>query len=250
MKKILLFIVFISYSSIWAQEANLFSVTLNHNAISVKDVNRSVMFYKTVLHLEEITNRTEKEGIRWMSLGEGKELHLISLLKEPVTINKAIHFALTTTNFDAFVKTFPDRYQSYLANNTSSKDIASYVTAYNKNKLVNLILEQSLIPSWILNQDLYQKAINVQAELMMSANSEKVRSDAANSLLTHLKPPEVQKVELDIGVKKDGVMDDLKNVLTELALKQQQYIAAGITQISDVTQQRLVRVVEHDSSPT
>jgi hypothetical protein len=154
------------------------------------------------------------------------------------------------SNIDAFVKTFPDRYQSYLANGTSSKDIASYVTAYNKNKLVNLILEQSLIPSWILNQDLYQKAINVQAELMMSANSEKVRSDAANSLLTHLKPPEVQKVELDIGIKKDGVMDDLKNVLTELALKQQQYIAAGITQISDVTQQRLVRVVEHDSIST
>ena len=167
-----------------------------------------------------------------------------------LAVNYCSHKIMGASNIDAFVKTFPDRYQSYLANGTSSKDIASYVTAYNKNKLVNLILEQSLIPSWILNQDLYQKAINVQAELMMSANSEKVRSDAANSLLTHLKPPEVQKVELDIGVKKDGVMDDLKNVLTELALKQQQYIAAGITQISDVTQQRLVRVVEHDSSPT
>lgn len=45
------------------------------------------------------------EGIRWFSLGEGKELHLISFLKEPVTINKAVHFALTTTNFEAFVKT-------------------------------------------------------------------------------------------------------------------------------------------------
>ena len=161
------------------------------------------------------------------------------------------HKIMGASNIDAFVKTFPDRYQSYLANNTSSKDIASYVTAYNKNKLVNLILEQSLIPSWILNQDLYQKAINVQAGLMMDDTvSHKVRSDAANSLLIHLKPPEVQKVELDIGIKKDGVMDDLKNVLTELALKQQQYIAAGITQISDVTQQRLVRVVEHDSIPT
>jgi len=161
------------------------------------------------------------------------------------------HKIMGASNIDAFVKTFPDRYQSYLANGTSSKDIASYVTAYNKNKLVNLILEQSLIPSWILNQDLYQKAINVQAGLMMDDTvSHKVRSDAANSLLIHLKPPEVQKVELDIGIKKDGVMDDLKSVLTELALKQQQYIAAGITQISDVTQQRLVRVVEHDSSPT
>ncbi len=159
------------------------------------------------------------------------------------------HKIMGASNIDAFVKTFPDRYQSYLANGTSSKDIASYVTAYNKNKLVNLILEQSLIPSWILNQDLYQKAINVQAGLMMDDTvSHKVRSDAANSLLTHLKPPEVQKVELDIGIKKDGAMDDLKHVLTELALKQQQYIAAGITQISDVTQQRLVRVVEHDST--
>mgnify|MGYP000095913977 CR=1 FL=1 len=154
------------------------------------------------------------------------------------------------TNTDAYMVTFPDRYQSMLNRGLSSKDMSSIISVYNKSKLVNNILEQSLIPSWILNQDLYQKAINVQAELMMSANSEKVRSDAANSLLTHLKPPEVQKVELDIGIKKDGVMDDLKQVLTELALKQQQYIAAGITQISDVTQQRLVRVVEHDSSPT
>ena len=35
----------------------------------------------------------------------GKELDLISFMKEPVTINKAVHFALTTSNFDAFVKT-------------------------------------------------------------------------------------------------------------------------------------------------
>lgn len=113
MKKILLFIVFISYSSIWAQEATLFSLTLNHNAISVKDVNRSVMFYKSVLHLEEITNRTEKEGIRWMSLGEGKELHLISTIKEPVVINKAVHVAFTTPQFDNFIKVLNEKKITY-----------------------------------------------------------------------------------------------------------------------------------------
>ena len=43
-------------------------------------------------------------------------------------------------------------------------------------------------------------------------------------------------------------MDDLKSVLTELALKQQQYIAAGVTAITDITQQKLVRVIEHDST--
>lgn len=157
------------------------------------------------------------------------------------------HKLMGCTNLEAFIKTFPDRYNSYLANGTSSKDIASYITAYNKNKLVNSIMEQSLIPSWVLNQDLYQKAINIQAELMVSANSEKVRSDAANSLLNHLRPPEVSKVELSVGLKKDSAMEDLKNTLTELALKQQQFIGAGVTQIKDVAQQRLVKVIEHDS---
>lgn len=157
------------------------------------------------------------------------------------------HKLMGSTNLEAFIKTFPDRYNSYLANGTSSKDIASYITAYNKNKLVNSIMEQSLIPSWVLNQDLYQKAINIQAELMVSANSEKVRSDAANSLLNHLRPPEVSKVELSVGLKKDSAMEDLKNTLTELALKQQQFIGAGVTQIKDVAQQKLVKVIEHDS---
>lgn len=157
------------------------------------------------------------------------------------------HKLMGSTNLEAFIKTFPDRYNSYLANGTSSKDIASYITAYNKNKLVNSIMEQSLIPSWVLNQDLYQKAINIQAELMVSANSEKVRSDAANSLLNHLRPPEVSKVELSVGLKKDSAMEDLKSTLTELALKQQQFISAGVTQIKDVAQQKLVKVIEHDS---
>ena len=57
------------------------------------------------MKLQEITNRTKIDGIRWFSLGEGKELHLISVLKENVTINKAVHFALTTPNFDAFIAT-------------------------------------------------------------------------------------------------------------------------------------------------
>src|SRR5690348_2947789 len=96
--------IFVSYN-LMAQETNSFAFNFNHMAISVKDVNRSAEFYKSVLKLEEITNRSKFEGVRWFSLGEGKELHLISIVKEDVTLNKAIHLALTTTNFDAFVKT-------------------------------------------------------------------------------------------------------------------------------------------------
>ena len=98
----LFLIAFTFFGIVKAQNTNF---TFNHIALSVKDVEQSATFYREVLQLQEITNRTKMDGIRWFSLGEGKELHLISLLKEPVTINKAVHFALTTSNFDAFIKT-------------------------------------------------------------------------------------------------------------------------------------------------
>jgi len=85
------------------QENTTINFTFNHLALSVKDVNRSADFYMNILKLPEITNRSKFEGVRWFSIGEGKELHLISMIKTDVTINKAVHLALTTTNFDAFV---------------------------------------------------------------------------------------------------------------------------------------------------
>ena len=150
------------------------------------------------------------------------------------------HKLMGATNIEAYSKTFPDKMQRFAAQGVSAKDIASYVTAYNKSKLVNLIFEQSLIPSYVLNQDLYQKALNVQAELMMSANSEKVRCDAANSLLTHLKMPETQKVELEIGVKEDSAIAALRATTMELARQQRLMLEAGAMNAQEVAHSRLV----------
>ena len=114
MKKIcLLLVAFILSGFLQAQDASTFNFTFNHIALSVKDVDRSADFYKKVLNLNEIMNKTRIEGIRWFSLGEGKELHLISILKEDVAINKAVHFALTTSNFDPFIKTLDEMKISY-----------------------------------------------------------------------------------------------------------------------------------------
>lgn len=137
------------------------------------------------------------------------------------------HKLMGATNIEAYTKTFPDKYDRFVQQGVQPKDIASYVTAYNKSKLVNLIFEQTLIPSYVLNQDLYQKALNVQAELMVSAHSEKVRTDAANSLLTHLKMPETQKVELEIGVKEDSSIALLRQATLELARHQRLSMEAG-----------------------
>lgn len=151
------------------------------------------------------------------------------------------HKLMGCTNIDAYTKTFPDKYQRFLATGVAAKDIASYVTAYNKSKLVNLIFEQTLIPHYVLNQDLYQKALNVQAELMVSAKSEKVRSDAAAHLLQALKMPEVTKVELDIGVKEDGSISALRRATQELAEAQRLAIAAGASSAQEIAHSRVVQ---------
>lgn len=150
------------------------------------------------------------------------------------------HKLMGCTNIEAYTKTFPDKYQRFVQQGVSSKDIASYVTAYNKSKLVNLIFEQTLIPSYVLNQDLYQKALNVQAELMTTANSEKVRCDAANSLLTHLKMPETQKVELDIGIKEDSSIAALRATTLELARQQRLMVESGAMNAQEIAHGKLV----------
>ena len=101
--KIIILIATALTFSILLHAQDTFNFTFNHIALSVKDVQASAEFYKKVLQLKEITNRTGNDARRWLSLGEDKELHLISDLNEPVTINKAVHLALTTKNFDAFV---------------------------------------------------------------------------------------------------------------------------------------------------
>ena len=154
------------------------------------------------------------------------------------------HKLMGSTNIDAYSKTFPDKMQRFAATGVSSKDIASYVTAYNKSKLVNLIFEQTLIPTYVLNQDLFQRALNVQADLMTNANSEKVRCDAANSLLSHLKMPETQKVELDISVKEDSAIAALRETTLALARQKRLMLEAGAMNAQEVAHSRLIIDVE------
>lgn len=162
-------------------------------------------------------------------------------IQEYINAVRYVSFKLMgCSNIDAYSRTFPDKIQRFSAQGVAAKDVASYVTAYNKSKLVNLIYEQSLIPSYVLNQDLYQKALNVQAELMLTAKSEKVKTDAANSLLTHLKPPEVKKVELEIGTKEDSSIVQLRQATLELAKQQRLMLEAGAANVQEIAHSRVV----------
>jgi lactoylglutathione lyase len=80
------------------------SFVLNHIALSVKNVDASVAFYQKVFQFKEIENTASNSKTRWLSLGEGKQLHLIPRPNLDVTTNKAVHFALSTSNLDDFMK--------------------------------------------------------------------------------------------------------------------------------------------------
>lgn len=145
-------------------------------------------------------------------------------------------------NKDSYARAFPQRYATLLAKGTTDKDISAYVAAYHRGKLVNLIMEQSLVPTWVLNQDLFQKALNVQADLMLNAASEKVRTEAANSLLTHLKKPEPKgDFQVNINTAEISGMREMQATLAELARAQREAIAGGSMKTIDIAASRLVR---------
>lgn len=132
------------------------------------------------------------------------------------------HKVMGKSNLASYIATFPDRHQKMVNAGKPAKDIASIVTAYNKGSLVTKVMERAIVPTWILNQDMFQSALQTQMDLMQdTAVSDKVRCDAANSLLTHLKKPEAHKAELKVEVTglNDG-MAALEASLVKMSQKQ------------------------------
>ena len=76
---------------------------LNHVALHVADVDRSVAFYQCVLRLEPIPRPAFTFPGAWFRLGVDQELHLIGeRTREVVSHNRGNHFALLVDDFDAW----------------------------------------------------------------------------------------------------------------------------------------------------
>ena len=139
----------------------------------------------------------------------------------------------------AYSKVFPDRYQNLVDKGTSASQIASFADNYGKNALITKIMEQTLVPTHILNAGVYQEAINVQADLMQNAKSEMVRQKAAESLITNLKAPDIAKVEIDVNYSND-VIDDLRATTKALAKQQLQMILTGQASAKEVAHSDII----------
>jgi hypothetical protein len=146
---------------------------------------------------------------------------------------------LGDSNTIAYAKVFPDRYQRLVDKNTPMKTISSFSTTYNKGALVHKILERTLVPVHILNMDIHQEAINIQAELMRDAKSETVRQKAAECLIMQLKAPETAKIEVDVNYNNDSI-DELRATTRALAQQQLKLIQSGAVTAEDMAHSDII----------
>lgn len=146
------------------------------------------------------------------------------------------------TQHDAYFKTFPSRYQNLMALGKTPKEISNYVAMFNKGKLVQKIQEQTLTPAWVMNQDMFQAALNTNYQIMMDDDvSPKVRVEAANSLLTHLQKPKEVTPAVNIDLRESSGLSELKKALGQLATQQQQLIEQG-SNTKDIAAQSIIDV--------
>ena len=85
---------------------------------------------------------------------------------------------------------------------------------------------------------------------MRTAESERVRAMAADSILNHLKRPEnIGQAQLSINVNTGSVLDDLQKNMLELVNTQRELIKAGVS-TKEIAEQRIIVDVEPEDSRT
>jgi len=78
-------------------------LTFDHYALRVKNLKSSAHFYKNILQLTEIEDKTKKETRRWFSLGSQTELHLLEGNTDGIHVIQDVHLALSSPNLDALM---------------------------------------------------------------------------------------------------------------------------------------------------
>lgn len=133
---------------------------------------------------------------------------------------------------EAYRRTFPNSnvVKSSFGKPSGSPEyngLQSAATLYRKSKLVVKILAESEVPLYLMFQGYRYKAVQVLADKMMTAKYDRDRINAADKLLLHLKPPEDIKIDLDIGLKTETVVDQYKNAMRMMVEKQKELIKQG-----------------------
>lgn len=152
------------------------------------------------------------------------------------------------SNVTAYRITFPERFARIVeqAKRTKSSEksyVDGFVSSYNRSLLVTRILEQSLIPSYVLNAPLHQRAINELAQMIFDNNVKGMaRVKACEVLLNYTKPPETIKHQLDLTDSGIDTVSNLKAALTELSETIQRGMDKNVITLKQAAEGEFVQV--------
>lgn len=151
------------------------------------------------------------------------------------------------TDTRAYSLTFPERIERMAKDGISNTNLYVYANSYAKNKVVVEIMAKLIVPTHIMFQDYFSLAVKTQVEIMTDDSvSPKVRSDAANSLMTHLKQPEIKQAELKISTNDNGAIGSLTEALNNLSNAQKQALSSGSIKLKDISEAEIIEVKENE----
>jgi hypothetical protein len=180
---------------------------------------------------------TFKEGfVSWSSVLKNGKYSMSDYLN---AVKYVSYKLLNMTNTDAYIAAFPERYERI--KHKGSDAVATYASMYNKNKLVNSIYEQTIVPSYIINAPMHQEALNTLARMMMDPDVRgMVKVKACEAILANTKAPEIIKNELVIGVDQQQTISDLREVTEQLANTLQSALKTGHKSLKEIAEDKLI----------
>jgi hypothetical protein len=128
---------------------------------------------------------------------------------------------------------------------TGYKELTNAASRYRKTPMVRDILTQAEMPLYLMFQGARYSAVSKLVTEMEDAQFSKDRISAAKAILEHVKPPENMKVELDIGVKQDNIIDRYESMINDLVQHQKKEIAEG-KDLAEITNMSIVKKTEEE----
>ena len=139
---------------------------------------------------------------------------------------------------EAYKRTFYDRKFVQDRVNLSTSDprygeLTSAASRYRRSKLVVDVLTLSQVPMELMFAGMRYKAVGVLADVMMTAKYDRDKIAAASQLLLATKSENI-KIDLDISVKENSAVTDLRAQLAQMAATQTAYLESGTTTLKEL----------------
>lgn len=151
-----------------------------------------------------------------------------SLLDYTNAVRFVTYKLLGHTDIKAYKVVFFDKYDRLVKLGKSDSEIGAYVSAYKKGKLPTQLLEQTLVPTHIVNAPLHQQSINELLSIGLNGKSEMARVQALGKVADLTKMPDNLQISSANTVNSDGdIIADYEQAIRSMVIKQQELIKQG-----------------------